>query len=229
MSVSNVSQGEHRWLEDWLQANTLASQVHPLLGTLILFNPKVGQKVGRISEQVGSWTLGRLGLHKALGSLAGPAGTLLLGGALGAIGRLFRRPGPTGRTEDAYESFQKSGQSNLHTGLMNFFAQQQAQYVKELLASAQNVGNRALGAAMMKAVAPEAMRAAIERYGLGLRTGAEVEQRTIDRIMQERYQNKQLGLQVKQMEEERKSAERTRQLQILAAVLPYIFNQSNKS
>ena len=200
-------------------AAELLGKIHPTLGVWGMLDPKVSGAVNTAATKVGGWALGRMGLHKALGSFAGPVGGLLISGVLGAIGSMFRRPGPRGNPNSIYEAYRLGGQDVLQNARVNQAATMAANTANEMLSAARNAGNRQAGAAIAQAIAPETLRAANQMFQSMLDVAAQYELNNRRMMMENILQMRQLQQQRELAEAELKAQRQQRMLALLPALM----------
>ena len=200
------------------QAADLLGRIHPTLGMWGLLDPKVSAGVNAAASKIGGWTLGRLGLQKALGSFAGPVGGLLIGAGIDAIGRMFRRPGPRGNPQSIYESY-AAGAHNIQNARINQAATVAANTAREMLSAAQNTGNRQAGAAVAQAIAPETLRAANQMFQGMLDAAAQYDLNNRRMLMENIMQMRQLQQQRELADAERKAQRQQRMLALLPSLI----------
>jgi hypothetical protein len=219
---------QERMLEMLLQrrhAAELLGRIHPTLGMWGLLDSKVSDAVNATGAKVGGWALGRLGLQKALGSLAGPVGGLLIGAGLDALSRMFRRPAPRGNPQSIYESY-SVGAHSLQDARINQAAKIAADSARELLSAARNTGNRQAGAAVAQAIAPEVLRTAQQMFQ-GMLDAAVQYNLNQQRMMLETMMNeKQLMQQRLLAEQELRAQREAARQQRMLALLPMILQMS---
>jgi DNA-binding transcriptional regulator YdaS (Cro superfamily) len=200
------------------QAADLLGRIHPTLGMWGLLDPKVSGAVNTAATKVGGWALGRMGLHKALGSLAGPVGGLLIGAGLGLLGGLFRRPGPRGDPQSIYRSY-KEGKHNIQNARINQAATVAANIPREMLSAARNTGNRQAGAAVAQAVAPELLRNAQQMFQGMLDAAVQYDLNNRRMLMENILQMRQLQQQRELAEAELKAQRQQRMLALLPSLI----------
>jgi hypothetical protein len=200
------------------QSAELLGRIHPTLGMWGLLDPKVSAGVNRAAANVGGWALGRMGLHKALGSFAGPVGGLLISAGLDALGRAFRRPAPRGNAQSVYESY-SAGAHNLQNARINQAASVAADTAREMLSAARNAGNRQAGAAVAQAIAPETLRAANQMFQGMLDAAVQYDLNNRRMLMENILQMRQLQQQRELAEAELKAQRQQRMLALLPALL----------
>ena len=200
------------------QAADLLGRIHPTLGMWGLLDPKVSGAVNTAATKVGGWALGRMGLHKALGSFAGPVGGLLIGAGLDAVGRLFRRPGPHGDPRSIYRSY-AAGAHNIQNARINQAATVAANTAREMLSATQNTGNRQAGAAVAQAIAPETLRAANQMFQGMLDAAAQYDLNNRRMLMENIMQMRQLQQQRELADAERKAQRQQRMLALLPSLI----------
>jgi hypothetical protein len=183
-----------------------------------LLNPQVSGAVNTAATNVGGWALGRMGLHKALGSFAGPVGGLLIGAGIDAVGRLFRRPRPRGNPQSIYESY-AAGAHNIQNARINQAATVAANTPREMLSAAQNAGNRQAGAAVAQAIAPETLRAANQMFQGMLDAAAQYDLNNRRMLMENIMQMRQLQQQRELADAERKAQRQQRMLALLPSLI----------
>jgi len=200
------------------QAADLLGRIHPTLGMWGLLDPKVSGAVNTAATNVGGWALGRMGLHKALGSFAGPVGGLLIGAGLDAIGRLFRRPRPRGDPQSIYRSYAE-GKHNIQNARINQAATVAANTAREMLSAARNTGNRQAGAAVAQAIAPETLRAANQMFQGMLDAAAQYDLNNRRMLMENILQMRQLQQQRELADAELKAQRQQRMLALLPSLI----------
>jgi len=200
------------------QAADLLGRIHPTLGMWGLLDPKVSGAVNTAATNVGGWALGRMGLHKALGSFAGPVGGLLIGAGLDAIGRLFRRPRPRGDPQSIYRSYAE-GKHNIQNARINQAATVAANTAREMLSAARNTGNRQAGAAVAQAIAPETLRAANQMFQGMLDAAAQYDLNNRRMLMENIMQMRQLQQQRELADAELKAQRQQRMLALLPSLI----------
>jgi len=200
------------------QSADLLGRIHPTLGMWGLLDPKVSGAVNTAATKLGGWALGRMGLHKALGSFAGPVGGLLIGAGLDAIGRMLRRPGPRGNPQSVYESY-AAGAYNIQNARINQAARVAADTPREMLSAAQNTGNRQAGAAVAQAVAPELLRNSQQMFQGMLEAAVQYDLNNRRMLMENILQTRQLQQQRELAEAELKAQRQQRMLALLPALM----------
>ena len=200
------------------QAADLLERIHPTLGMWGLLDPKVSGAVNTAASNLGGWALGRMGLHKALGSFAGPVGGLLIGAGLDAIGRLFRRPRPRGDPQSIYRSYAE-GKHNIQNARINQAATVAANTAREMLSAAQNAGNRQAGAAMAQAVAPELLRNSQQMFQSMLDVAAQYDLNNRRMLMENILQMRQLQQQRELADAQLKAQRQQRMLALLPSLI----------
>jgi hypothetical protein len=224
---------QERMLEVLLQrqqAAELLGRIHPTLGIWGLLDPKVSGGVNRAAANVGGWALGRMGLHKALGSFAGPVGGLLIGAGLDALGRAFRRPAPRGDARSVYRSYEE-GKHNIQNARINQAASVAADTAREMLSAARNAGNRQAGAAVAQAVAPELLRNAQQMFQGMLEAAVQYDlnrqKMALETMMQEKQLAQQRLLAEQELKAQRDAARQQRMLALLPAILQMTAGNKN--
>jgi hypothetical protein len=207
------------------QAADLLGRIHPTLGMWGLLDPKVSGAVNTAAAKVGGWALGRMGLHKALGSFAGPVGGLLIGFGIDALSRLIRRPGPRGDPRSIYRSY-KEGKHNIQNARINQAATVAANIPREMLSTARNTGNRQAGAAIAQAIAPETLRAANQMFQGMLDAGVQYDLNQQKMALETMMQEKQLAQQRLLAEQELRAQRDAARQQRMLALLPVIWEMS---
>ncbi len=207
------------------QAAELLGRIHPTLGLWGLLDPKVSGGVNAAAAKVGGWSLGRMGLHKAFGSLAGPVGGLLIGAGVDAVSRLFRRPGPRGNAQSVYESY-SAGRHNLQNARINQAATVATNTAREILNAAQNTGNRQAGAAVAQAVAPELLRNAQQLFQGMLEAAIQYDLNQQKMALETMMNEKQLALRQQLAEQELRAQREAARQQRMLALLPMIFQMT---
>ena len=200
------------------QAADLLGRIHPTLGMWGLLDPKVSGAVNTAATNVGGWALGRMGLHKALGSFAGPVGGLLIGAGFDALARLARRPAPRGNPQSIYESY-AAGAHNIQNARINQAARVAADTPREMLSAARNTGNRQAGAAVAQAIAPETLRAANQMFQGMLDAAAQYDLNNRRMLMENIMQMRQLQQQRELADAERKAQRQQRMLALLPSLI----------
>jgi len=200
------------------QAADLLGRIHPTLGMWGLLDPKVSGAVNTAATNVGGWALGRMGLHKALGSFAGPVGGLLIGAGFDALARLARRPAPRGNPQSIYESY-AAGAHNIQNARINQAATVAANTPREMLSAARNAGNRQAGAAVAQAIAPETLRAANQLFQGMLDAAAQYDLNNRRMLMENIMQMRQLQQQRELADAERKAQRQQRMLALLPSLI----------
>ena len=209
------------------QAADLLGRIHPTLGMWGLLDSKVASGVNTATTNMGGWALGRMGLHKALGSFAGPVGGLLVGAGLDALGRLGRRPAPRGNAQSVYESY-AAGAHNIQNARINQAARVAADTPREMLSAAQSAGNRQAGAAVAQAVAPELLRNAQQMFQSMLDAAAQYDLNNRRMLMENILQMRQLQQQRESADADRK-AQRQQRMFALLPTLMQMGSGSNKN
>jgi hypothetical protein len=207
------------------QAADLLGRIHPTLGMWGLLDPKVSGAVNTAAAKVGGWALGRIGLHKALGSFAGPVGGLLIGAGIDALARLARRPGPRGNPQSVYESY-AAGAHNIQKARTNQAARVAADTAREMLSVARNAGNRQAGAAVAQAVAPELLRNAQQMFQGMLDAAVQYDLNRQKMALETMMQEKQLVQQRLLTEQELGAQRDTARQQRMLALLPTLLQMS---
>ena len=200
------------------QSADLLGRIHPTLGMWGLLDPKVSSAVNTAATNVGGWALGRMGLHKALGSLTGPVGGLLIGAGFDALARLARRPAPRGNPQSIYESY-AAGAHNIQNARINQAARVAADTPREMLSAARNTGNRQAGAAVAQAIAPETLRAANQMFQGMLDAAAQYDLNNRRMLMENIMQMRQLQQQRELADAERKAQRQQRMFALLPALM----------
>ena len=200
------------------QAADLLGRIHPTLGMWGLLDPKVSGAVNTAASNLGGWALGRMGLHKALGSFAGPVGGLLIGAGIDALSRMFRRPGPRGNPQSIYESY-AAGAHNIQNARINQAATVAANTAREMLSAAQNAGNRQAGAAMAQAVAPELLRNSQQMFQSMLDVAAQYDLNNRRMLMENILQMRQLQQQRELADAQLKAQRQQRMLALLPSLI----------
>jgi DNA-binding transcriptional regulator YdaS (Cro superfamily) len=207
------------------QAADLLGRIHPTLGMWGLLDPKVSGAVNTAAANVGGWALGRMGLHKALGSFAGPVGGLFIGAGFNALARLARRPGPRGNAQSVYESY-AAGAHNIQNARINQAATVAADTAREMLSAARNTGNRQAGAAVAQAVAPELLRSSQQMFQGMLDAAVQYDLNQQKMALETMLQEKQLAQQRLLAEQELKAQREAARQQRMLALLPAIWQMT---
>jgi hypothetical protein len=207
------------------QAADLLGRIHPTLGMWGLLDPKVSGAVNTAATNVGGWALGRMGLHKALGSFAGPVGGLLIGAGLDALARLARRPAPRGNPQSIYESY-AAGAHNIQNARINQAARVAADTPREMLSAARNTGNRQAGAAVAQAVAPDLLRNSQQMFQGMLEAAVQYDLNQQRMALETMMQAKQLAQQRELADAELKAQREASRQQRMLALLPTIWQMT---
>jgi len=214
------------------QAADLLGRIHPTLGMWGALDPKVSGAVNTAASNLGGWALGRMGLHKALGSFAGPVGGLLIGAGLDALSRLFRRPGPRGDPKSIYRSYAE-GKHNIQNARINQAATVAADTAREMLSAARNTGNRQAGAAVAQAVAPELLRNSQQMFQSMLDVAAQYDlnqqRMALETMMQEKQLMQQRLLAEQELKAQRDAMRQQRMLALLPALLQMTTGNKNNA
>lgn len=208
------------------QAADLLGRIHPTLGMWGLLNPKVSGAVNTAATKVGGWALGRMGLHKALGSLTGPVGGLLIGAGFDALARLARRPAPRGNPQSIYESY-AAGAHNIQNARINQAARVAADTPREMLSAARNTGNRQAGAAVAQAVAPDLLRNAQQMFQGMLEAAVQYDLNQQRMALETMMQAKQLAQQRELADAELKANRQQRMLALLPTIWQMTMGNKN--
>ena len=208
------------------QAADLLGRIHPTLGMWGLLDSKVSSAVNTAATNVGGWALGRLGLQKAFGALAGPVGGLLVGAGLDALARLARRPGPRGDPQSIYRSYAE-GKHNIQNARINQAATVAANAPREMLSAARNTGNRQAGAAIAQAVAPELLRNSQQMFQGMLDAAVQYDLNQQKMALETMMQVKQLAQQRELADAELKANRQQRMLALLPTVWQMTMGNKN--
>jgi len=212
------------------QAADLLGRIHPTLGMWGLLDSKVSGAVNTAATNVGGWALGRMGLHKALGSFAGPVGGLLIGAGIDALSRMFRRPGSRGNPQSIYESY-AAGAHNIQNARINQAARVAADTPREMLSAARNTGNRQAGAAVAQAIAPDLLRNAQQMFQGMLEAAVQYDlnqqKMALETMMQEKQLMQQRLLAEQELKAQRDAARQQRMLALLPALLQMTMGNKN--
>jgi len=208
------------------QAADLLGRIHPTLGMWGLLDSKVSSAVNTAATNLGGWALGRLGLQKAFGALAGPVGGLLVGAGLDALARLARRPGPRGDPQSIYRSYAE-GKHNIQNARINQAARVAADTPREMLSAARNTGNRQAGAAIAQAVAPELLRNSQQMFQGMLDAAVQYDLNQQKMALETMMQVKQLAQQRELADAELKANRQQRMLALLPTVWQMTMGNKN--
>jgi len=208
------------------QAADLLGRIHPTLGMWGLLDSKVSSAVNTAATNLGGWALGRLGLQKAFGALAGPVGGLLVGAGLDALARLARRPGPRGDPQSIYRSYAE-GKHNIQNARINQAATVAANAPREMLSAARNTGNRQAGAAIAQAVAPELLRNSQQMFQGMLDAAVQYDLNQQKMALETMMQVKQLAQQRELADAELKANRQQRMLALLPTVWQMTMGNKN--